>query len=438
MRRILLALGVLIIVAGASGAAYYFHLLVPAKSNVAAVTAAYKTPEEGSDIYVRFVMEAYDIIQKNYWQKATDAQLANLFQLSLDKADSTTTPAVSDRAAIAKQLDAAFTGQSGDDAKRKLAAGIVQVAVYNLAPAGRSELLTAQDQRAVQQTVQNINPNSDLYSELGVNASSSEQQIQQAYEQKKQVLEASTAPAAAKELQRAQYVDQVLANPTSKQRYDATKAEPTVFAHVLGSTLYLDVARMSPETAGDFIAALDAASSTPLSSLIVDLRGNIGGSLEQVPNMLGIFFGTNQYLFDLFHQGDFQPIRSPVDKLPELARFKEMAVLTDINTQSSAEVMTAALKRFHLAIVVGTHTRGWGTVENTYPLATQIDPTTKYAIMLVWGLTLRDDNQPIDGKGVDADVSIDGKNWQAQLPQYFRSASLISAVEKTVTQPPLQ
>jgi len=440
MRRLLLALGFLVAFGGAAGAAFYLHVLPIPRANVAAVAApaaVYKTPEE-QDMYVRFVMEGYDIILRNYWQKATDAQLADLFHLSLDKAASTSTPAVADRSGIAKQLASVFKIQQEDEAKRQLATTVLQVALYNLGPAGRSQLLSAQAQQALQQTVANVNPDSNLYDTLGIAASSTAADIEKAYMQKKQELAASSSPVAAKELEQATYAHDVLTSTTTKARYDSSKAEPTVFRHVFGSTLYLTVARMSPETAGDFVAALDAASTTPLSSLIIDVRGNIGGSLEQVPNILGGFFGPNQYLFDLYHQGELQPIRSPVDKLALLSRFKEIAVLTDAQTQSSAEVMAAALKRFHLATVVGTHTHGWGTVEKTYPLETQIDPSTKYAILLVWGLTLRDDNQPIDGKGVDADISVNDKNWESELPRYFRSGSLIGAVKQTATRTPLK
>jgi C-terminal processing protease CtpA/Prc len=290
----------------------------------------------------------------------------------------------------------------------------------------------------VQQTVENVNPNSNLYSELGVAPSASADEIKKAYEQKKTELAASTSPEAGKELARAEYVKDTLTNPTTKERYDTTKSETTIFTRALGSTLYLQISRMSPTTVQDVTAALDAASSTPLSSLIIDLRGNIGGALDQGPSLIGMFLGVNQYVFDLYHQNDFQVIRSPIAKLPELQKYKEIAVLTDNLTQSTAEVMTAAVKRFHLATVVGTNTRGWGTVEGQYPLTTKIDANTTYGLLLVYALTLRDDNQPIDGVGVDPDININDKNWKTQLPKYFRSASLISAVEQTVTQQPQQ
>ena len=71
-------------------------------------------------------------------------------------------------------------------------------------------------------------------------------------------------------------------------------------------------------------------------------------------------------------------------------------------------------------------------------METEIDPSTKYALMLVYGLTLRDDNQPIDGVGVDPDISMQATGWENKLPAYFDSASLISAIRRTASQPPLK
>jgi C-terminal processing protease CtpA/Prc len=57
---------------------------------------------------------------------------------------------------------------------------------------------------------------------------------------------------------------------------------------------------------------------------------------------------------------------------------------------------------------------------------------------LVHAITLRDDQQPIQGRGVDPDVSITDTNWRSELSQYFRSASLIVALKKEADQPPIQ
>ena len=169
-----------------------------------------------------------------------------------------------------------------------------------------------------------------------------------------------------------------------------------------------------------------------MSTLILDFRGNIGGSLDFLPAFFGLFVGKDQYVFDFFHQGEYQPQRTTQPKYPQFEKFKEIAILTDNMTQSTAELTAATFKKFHMAKVVGNTTRGWGTIENTYPIDTEIDPTEKYILLLVNSITLRDDGQPIEGRGVDPDVDISKAGWQKELPKHFDSQSLIDAIKSVV------
>jgi len=435
MRKVGVIVGALVgLLVTGGGLTYGVHVLPP--SQQAGAAESFKTQEE-ADKYVRFVMEGYDIIQEQYWQKASDDKFAGHFKLSLEKAAATSSSIkAADRASAAKMFATIFNQLPNDEEKKKVAVGTLQVALYNLAPAGRNQLLSAEEQQAVQETVKNINPASDLYSELGVSASASRSEIQTAYEEKKEEL--AIDPDSEEKLARAEYVHNVLTNDSTRARYDESKAEPTVFSETYDSTLYISIGRMSPVTVSEFTAILADASSTPLSSMIIDLRGNIGGALDQIPNFLGLFLGIHQYVFDLYHQDNFEVIRSPVGKLAELDRYKEIAILTDNMSQSSAEVFAAAMKRFNLATVVGTNTRGWGTVEGTYQIETEIDPATKYNLMLVYALTLRDDNQSIDGVGVEPDISVNETDWKSKVPLRFRSQSLIDATKETLSVPPLK
>ncbi len=428
-KRAVVGLVALAIIAGA-GYALYAYLASPGK---------YATPEEASSVSVRFEMEAYDAIQKNYWNKLTDAQLAQLFTLSAEKAANATGLApAADRASTAKMLAAAFATATSSSARANLALDTLAVALYNLAPAGRDQLFTNQETTALRQEVSNVHPSVSLYGDLGIATGSSPAQVSAAAAAKEKALAASTSPAAAAALAQVAYAKQVLTNPETKSLYDQAGIEPTVFSHIIGHTLYLDLSQIAPTTLQEFGYAVDQASTTPgLDSMIIDLRGNIGGDLAFTQNFLGLFIGNDQYAFDLYHQGDYQVQRTVQPQFPELARYKDIAILVDGMTQSTAELTTAAFLRYHLATAVGTTTRGWGTVENTYPLSTALLGKT-YTLLLVNSLTLRPDNQPIQGRGVDPNVDTSKALWQAKLSNYFRSASLIAALKQTAVQPPLR
>ena len=208
------------------------------------------------------------------------------------------------------------------------------------------------------------------------------------------------------------------------------EVEPTVESRVAGKTLYLGVKQIAPTTLQEIGNALTKASTTPgMDSIIFDFRGNIGGSLDFLPAFLGLFIGPDQYAFDLFSHGEKKVIRTTMPKYPDFERYKEIAFFSDNATQSTAELTIDAFKKYRLAKSVGVTTKGWGTIENTYPLATEIDPETKYLLLLVNNLTVRADNEPIEGNGVVPDVDTSKVGWQSELPKVFKSASLINALK---------
>ncbi len=399
----------------------------------------YKTPQE-ADEFVRFDMEAYDSILQNYWGPHSQYDLPNIFKLSLEKAaGSSFTLATSTRAGVAEMLASAFKVSTSTEAKKNLALNTVIVALYNLQPAGRNGILSTQQETQMRQTVANIDTSKNLYQNLDLEKGASADDVQKAFEKKDKELAASTTPEAKAKREEIVYTKNVLTNPQSKTLYDQNGVEPTLFVHTIGSTLYMYISKISPTTFGEFALAIDAASTTTkLNSMILDVRGNVGGSLDFLQNFLGLFVGPNQYAFDLFHQGDYQVQRTVQPKFPALDKYKEIAIITDNMTQSTAELTAATFKRLHLAKTVGTNTRGWGTVENTYPLTTTIDPNIKYTLLLVNSITLRDDNQSIEGLGVDPDVRTTDKDWKTKIGSAFHTQSLVDALRARAGVAPLK
>ncbi len=431
----LIALLLTVIVGGAGTYGWYAHAgFLPGLMGPAA--AAYQTPQE-EDPYVRFDMEAYDDIAQNYWMQPSQYDLPKLFLLSIQKVTgASTTLATSTRAATAAMLADAFAHATSTEQRRQWATDTLTVVLYNLVPNGRDQLLSKKQEVALRQEVANVNPGNDLYGDLGLAKGASESDINTAYQAKQAQLSASSSPAAQEELKKVVYAHDVLSSDASKALYDQSQVEPTVFGHIIGHTLYLEFQQISPTTLAEFARAVDAASTTPgLSNMIIDLRGNIGGALDFATAFAGLFIGQNQYAYDLFHQGDYQPQRTTIGKFDELARFAHIAVITDSMTQSTAEATTGILKRYKLATVVGTTTRGWGSVENTYDLKTVIDPSTSYTLLLVNSLTLRDDEQPIEGAGVVPDIVTSDANWKSELSATLPS-DLASAVRQMLARDP--
>ncbi len=435
----LLKVGIAICVAIllSSSAYYTYNYFFEKKADV----VVYQTPEE-KDVYVRFVMEVYDSISKNYWAKVKEEDMAKLFQLSIQKVNTQLTPPTlisNSRADVSKMINEALMSVNGTSSKKQMVIDIVNVATYNLEPMGRNGLYSKKQEVALRDNVSNINKEKDLYKDLGVEKGATVAVVEQAYKEKEVILSKSTNPEAIEELKKITYARKVLTDENNKKLYDSSQIEPTISGMIMGTTVYLSISKISPTTLREFATIIDNASTTPrLDSLIIDFRGNIGGALDFLQIFLGAFIGENQFAFDLLHQGEFQVERTKIPKFEPLARYKEIVVLTDNMTQSTAELTAAVFKRLKLAIVVGSVTRGWGTVENTYPLLTQMSEDEKFSLFLVNSLTLRDDNIPIEGRGVTPNIDINSSTFKKDLRENIRNTSLIKAVEERIKSTPLR
>src|SRR3989344_4671654 len=163
--RILIAFGILSL-AFSSALGGYCLYTSDARGRTAAA-AAYKTPAE-ENVYVRFDMEVFDIVMQNYWQKGEEKDLAEIYRLALAKAAGTEEKLLSkDRAGTAQMLSDAFT-RTPDDKKKALAVDTAIVVLANLAPQGRSGLLSEKQEQQFRDAANNIDRETDLYDKLDV------------------------------------------------------------------------------------------------------------------------------------------------------------------------------------------------------------------------------------------------------------------------------
>ena len=388
-----------------------------------AVQAGKNTPKA-------FLGESYDKIKDNYWDNISDIQLIELFKLAAEKNGS---KRLSDKIENKEQLISELLSTQKDlsqDQKSKFIPLVLSIVLGSLNPVGRSGLFTTKQEEQLKNTVENINPQKDLYKDLGVNKGASETAVIDAFQKQEEQLKGQNTPAAKDKLKQLTYAKDVLTNRDRKQNYDQKGIEPTIFTRVPASgILYLQFKKFSPTTLEEFQKAFESYKDTPLYGLILDLRGNVGGAIDATAYFLGYFLGKNQYAFDFYHKGEYKPFKTPTDKLASISKYKQIVILVDQSTQSSAEMMAASLKKYRVGVVLGVPTKGWGTVERVFPLENQISDTEKYSIFLVHSIALRDDNLPIEGRGVEPNVNIKQPDWAQQLFTYIRNPELILAVK---------
>lgn len=393
-------------------------------------------PVTAPDHYLAFTSELYDSIQKNYWEKTTDEGLAELYRLSMEKiVGLPQTLPEKNKTAVLTLATSLLTGKT-DAQKKEFVTTLGDVVLANLPPFGRSRLFSEKQEKDLRNTVANVNPSKDLYAALGVSKDADAASIAKAFEEKEKVLKASSSLQAKELLNELSYARDVLTNDAQKGRYDEKKAEPTVFARTLkGNVYYIYMSQVAPTSFDEFVEII-AKAPKDSAFLILDIRNNIGGAVDVMPYFLGLFLGQGQYAYDFYRQGDYTPFKTLVPKSEHLARFKRIVLLTNDQTQSSGEIFTAVFKKYNLGVVVGGKTKGWGTIENTFPLETSIDGEQQYTAFLVHSITLRDDNQPVEGRGVEPHISIAEKQWPSLLKDYYPFPAFISAVEEAVKKGP--
>lgn len=143
--------------------------------------------------------------------------------------------------------------------------------------------------------------------------------------------------------------------------------EPTVTGDILGGHIgYLDLNSFGSDTPTEFETAVNRLRNQKVDSWIVDLRDNGGGYLSSAIDLAGYFIGPDVTVQTKDRTGTVEQYKA-VDHGFTLSQ--PVIFLTNENSASASEVLTAAVKDHRKATIVGTTTYGKGTVQSMFPLS---------------------------------------------------------------------
>jgi C-terminal processing protease CtpA/Prc len=386
------------------------------------------------DKYIAFFDEAYTIIKENYWNKLEDEQLNKIFVLGTDKLTGTPTQEVpKTKDELLKFLEKTLKNYQDDQKKKEFTVTLSDVVLSNLEPFGRSRLYTQKDEKALADTVQNKNLESDHYATLSLPKDASQSAIEIAYKEMSEKWDPKTNkdPQAPQKYEEIQQAYKILSDAKDKELYDKDKIEPTMdYKMVSDNVFYIHLKKFSPTTVEELNRVTQKIPNPNADTLIFDLSDNIGGLIDGLPYFLGPFIGPDQYAYQFFHQGEKEDFKTKTTWLVGLVPFKKVIIMINGKSQSSAEVMAATLKKYNVGVLVGTPTRGWGTVERVFKMQNQVDPSETHSIFLVHSLTLREDGKPIEGNKVEPVIDLTRIGWEKELLKYFNSQEIIDAVKQ--------
>lgn len=97
-----------------------------------------------------------------------------------------------------------------------------------------------------------------------------------------------------------------------------------------------------------------------IKSLILDVRDNGGGSLQEVVEMAGLFFSTGPVV-----QVKGKGVQNVLmDKNPDIAWDGPLAIMINHSSASASEILAAAIQDYKRGVIIGTPSFGKGTVQS--------------------------------------------------------------------------
>ncbi len=182
---------------------------------------------------------------------------------------------------------------------------------------------------------------------------------------------------------------------------------PSVRARMLAQGIgLLSIEAFDKNVAQETQAALVKLRQSGLRGLLLDLRGNPGGLMDQSIAICDMFLDKGLILRLDARPGLKTPPPAYADSSTVIDPSVPIAVLVDKGTASAAEILSGCLQATHRAIVIGTGTFGKGSVTNLLPLKDDSGIVlTVYHYVLEGG-------EKIEGKGVKPDILV------GELPPY--------------------
>ena len=139
--------------------------------------------------------------------------------------------------------------------------------------------------------------------------------------------------------------------------------------------------------------------STPLTGIVLDLRNNPGGILEQAVAVASQFLGEKDIV--RVKNRDAGKDRTLKGSGEDLLKGIPMMVLINAWSASASEIVAAALHDYKRAILIGKRTFGKGSVQSLFPLEGQ------GGIKITTARFYSPNDQPIQDTGVSPDINVE-------------------------------
>ena len=171
---------------------------------------------------------------------------------------------------------------------------------------------------------------------------------------------------------------------------------PTVEQKMLGDGMaYIRIIEFDDVTPGQFRTALDASRGSGMKGLVLDLRGNPGGSVNAVVDIARMLLPKGLVVYTEDKYGKREEYTCDGSNEFELP----LVVLVDGNSASASELLSGAIQDYGKGTLVGTTTFGKGIVQQMLTLR------DGSAIKITISSYFTPKGRNIHGVGIEPDVA---------------------------------
>ncbi|MEW8993869.1 S41 family peptidase [Clostridium sp.] len=187
---------------------------------------------------------------------------------------------------------------------------------------------------------------------------------------------------------------------------------------------YIQVTMFDENTSSNFENAIKDLKSKGMKSLIVDLRENPGGLLDQTVNMCSQFIPKNK---NIVYTEDKNGNRKDYNSVGGIAEGLPLTILIDEGSASASEIFTGAIKDYKLGTLVGTKTFGKGVVQTTF-YRERDGFSDGTALKVTISKYYTPNGQNIHGIGIEPDILVEypeelrGKTYDKSVDPQFQKA----------------
>ena len=132
-------------------------------------------------------------------------------------------------------------------------------------------------------------------------------------------------------------------------------------------TGYIRLNKFSEHTYSDFMTSLESLKKAGMQKMILDLRGNGGGFMDEAADIADEFLDDEKLI--VYTKGNNSPREDYKAKNTGLFETGKLTVLVDELSASASEVLAGALQDWDRATIIGRRTFGKGLVQKQYELS---------------------------------------------------------------------